>query len=109
MAVTEVQCEQIRYQLRIVQQMTGCSTSVLNLVLQKLQPFLKGCEHVQNFKMSRVRARTQSDIKRRLNGCVGCHNYVFSPKCRDRVCPQCGHGRYDAKGNANEVVYLHFV
>ena len=97
-------CAAIRYQLRVVQNITGCSTRVLNLVLQKLQPFLKGCEQVKHFQMTRVRARKKSPIKRQMHGCVGCDSFVFGPKCPDSVCPRCGQERYDAKGKANEVV-----
>ena len=95
----------IRYQLRIVQNMTGCSTSVLNVLLQKLQPFLKGCENVKKLQMTRVRARKESPLKRTLHGCVGCNSHVFGPQCPHRVCPRCGHERYDDNGNANEVVF----
>ena len=94
---------EIRYQLRIVQNISGCSTATLNLVLQKLQPFLKGCSHIKNLKMTRVRTRKESPYKKSLHGCIGCHAFVFGPQCRDRVCPGCGQQRYDDNGKANEV------
>ena len=99
--------KQIRLQLRKVQNITGCATSVLNLVLQHLQPFLKGCEQVKNLKMPRVRSRQETRIKCRLHGCVGCHDHVFGPSNRDAHCTKCGHDRYDAKGHANEVFCMH--
>ena len=54
--------EQVRAQLRIVQNKTGCATSVLNLVLQKLKPYLKGVENESVVKMRRVRARQKMQL-----------------------------------------------
>ena len=88
-------------QLRIVQNITGCSTSVLNLVLARLQPYLKGCDKVT---MCRVRSRQRTCTKRQLHGCVGCHEYVFSPASKSKECPKCQHPRYDRSGNAHEVI-----
>ena len=48
--------EQIYRELRQVQNITGCSTKTLDLILSRLHPFLKGCEDVE-LKMPRVRAR----------------------------------------------------
>ena len=96
-----VQC--IRKQLRIVQNLTGCSEKTLNLVLEKLQPFLKGCEKVKNLKMCRVRARQQSTVKKQLHGCVHCSEHVFAPECRLQRCPKCGGRRFNAKGKPHEV------
>ena len=92
--------------LRHVQTLSNCATSTLNLVLKYLQPFLKGCEHVQNLKMERVRARKQSRFKRCLNGCVGCNDHVFGPASRDKTCPKCGHARFDAQGKPHEVCWF---
>ena len=97
--------EQVLREMRKVQSITGCATSTLNLVLQHLQPFLEGLQHVKKLQMPRVRSRVQSRFKRRLHGCVGCHNHVFGPDCKDRVCPGCGHSRYDVKGVPNEVCW----
>ncbi len=106
-AVARVPCEDaaapIRKQLRIVQNITGCPTNWLNLVLKRLQPFLKGCEHVVNLRMHRVRARQETPVKRTIHGCVGCHEHVFAPKCSDTRCPKCDHPRYCAAGKPNEV------
>ena len=96
--------EQVRAQLRIVQNKTGCATSVLNLVLEKLKPYLKGVEKHSVVKMRRVRARQKNEIKQQLHGCVGCHGHVFGPSCRVKQCPQCGHPRYDRRGNPHEVI-----
>ena len=77
----------------------------MDCVLHHLQPFLKGCEQVKNLRMPRVWARTASIFKLRLTGCVGCNNHVFGPHSRDRVCPQCQHPRYNAKGQFNELCW----
>ena len=34
-----------------------------------------------------------------------CNNHVFGPHSRDRVCPQCQHPRYNAKGQPNELCW----
>ena len=104
-AVTDAEEEvhdEIRKQLRIVQNISGCSTSVLNLVLARLQPYLKGCGN-KRVKMCRVRSRKHTAVKRQLHGCVGCHEHVFSPESKMRACPKCEHPRFDTKGNAHEV------
>ena len=88
--------------LRLVQNLSNCTTSTLNLVLKHLQPFLKGCEHVEQLKMGRVRARKQSCYKRSLHGCVGCDDHVFGPTTRDKTCPKCGHARFNVKGKPHE-------
>ena len=98
-------CEQVIKEMRKVQNITGCTTATLDCVLQHLQPFLKGCEEVKNLRMPRVRARKASPFKLRLTGCVGCHNHVFGPHSRERVCPQCAHPRYNAKGQPHEICW----
>ena len=87
-AVPDVRCaddndtiEEIRAQLRIVQNKTGCATSLLNLVLEKLGPYLKGVDASVKIQMCRVRARTLTAIKKQLHGCVGCNDHVFVPSC----------------------------
>ena len=94
-------CEQVLHQLRKVQNLTGCTTSTLDAVLQHLQPFLKGCEELQNLQMPRVRARKACAFKLQLHGCVDCNDHVFGPHDVDEVCPKCAHSRYDDKGNPN--------
>ena len=86
----------IRHQMRKVQNITGCSTRTLNVALQHLQPFLVGCVQIpkKKFAIRRIRARKKSRCKRLLNGCIGCHKYVFGPKELIRSCPLCGHDRY---------------
>ena len=98
-------CEQVIKEMRKVQNITGCTTATLDCVLQHLQPFLKGCEEVKNLRMPRVRARKASPFKLRLTGCVGCDNHVFGPHSRERVCPQCAHPRYNAKGQPHEICW----
>ena len=97
---------QIRRELRIVQRQSGCSTRTLNLVLQRLQPFLKGCEGEPSIKMNEVRTRKESPVKRRLSGCVGCNKFVFGPEDKSTECPKCAHPRYDEKGKLNEVCWF---
>ena len=96
---------QIQCELRKVQAMTGCSTKTLDLVLQRLQPFLKGCENVSVFKMKQARAKRQSKIKRQLHGCVGCNNHVFGPANKTTHCPKCTHPRYNLQGAPHEVCW----
>ena len=95
--------EQIYLQLRQVQRITGCSSKTLDVVLERLQPFLKGCEDATSLKMPRVRARKKSDIKKLLHGCVGCDGYVFGPDNDETVCPKCGDNRYTVDGKPREV------
>ena len=90
-------------QLRQVQRITGCSSKTLDVVLERLQPFLKGCEDATSLKMARVRARKKSDIKKLLHGCVGCDGYVFGPDNDETVCPKCGDNRYTVDGKPREV------
>ena len=99
-------CEQVLKQMRKVQNISGCATSTLDLVLKFLQPFLKGCEDVKNFAMPRVRARKACRFKLRLNGCVGCNDHVFGPRSEDQVCPKCAHPRYNAKGKPHELCWF---
>jgi rubrerythrin len=96
--------EKIYVQLRQVQNMTGCTTRTLNAVLQKLHPFLKGCENVDKLMMPRVRARRKSPVKQQLHGCNRC-DYVFGPANNRRNCPQCGNSRY-LDGKPQEVTYV---
>ena len=93
---------QIFRELRQVQNITNCSTKTLDLILQRLHPFLKGCEDVKQLKMPRVRARTKSIFKQQLHGCTGCDGYVFGPENVETRCPQCGDSRY-ANGKPREV------
>lgn len=93
--------EQIYRELRQVQNITGCSTKTLDLILSRLHPFLKGCEDVE-LKMPRVRARKKSQFKQQLHGCAGCDNYVFGPENVETRCPHCGDERY-TNGKPKEV------
>ena len=102
--------EQIFLQLRQVQQITGCSTKTLDVVLERLHPFLKGLEDVAHLKMPRMRARKKTDFKKQLHGCVGCHDYVFGPDNCETLCPKCGSDRYTLDGKPREVrlFFYHF-
>ena len=99
--------EEIIYlQLRQVQQITGCTTQTLNVMLQKLHPFLKGCEDVKKLQMPRIRARRKSPFKKQMHGCVGpdCF-YIFGPENTASHCPQCGDSRYSPNGKPKEVCH----
>ena len=98
-------CAQVLKQMSLVKNITGCATSTLDQVLKHLQPFLKGCEEVKNFKMPRVREYKRSPFKLRLTGCVGCDDHVFGPRSVEQVCPRCAHPRYNDKGKPHEVVW----
>ena len=103
--------EQIFLQLRQVQLTTGCSTKTLDVVLERLHPFLKGLEDVAHLKMPRMRTRKKTDFKKQLHGCVGCNDYVFGPDNRETLCPKCGSDRYTLDGKPREVrlsVYIYF-
>ena len=93
---------QIFHELRQVQNITHCSTKTLDLILQRLHPFLKGCEDVKQLKMPRVRARKKSIFKQQLHGCTGCDAYVFGPENVETRCPHCGYSRY-TNGKPREV------
>ena len=93
-------------EMRKVQVTTNCPITTLDLILSKLQPFLKGLENVKGLKMPKVRARATSRFKRCLHGCVDCNDHVFGPKDLDRSCPKCGHSRYEDKGKPNEVCWF---
>lgn len=101
----EKSTEEIIYlQLRQVQLLTGCTTQTLNVMLQKLQPFLKGCEDVKNLQMPRMRSRRKSPFKKQLHGCVGADCfYVFGPENTATHCPECGDSRYSPDGKPKEV------
>ena len=90
-------------ELRWVQEQTGCSTRTLNLVLQRLKPFLKGCESLERLQMKRVWRETK--VKRRLHGCIGCNDHVYGPTAKEAFCPRCAYPRYDSFGNPHEVCW----
>ena len=46
--------EQIYQELRQVQLLTGCTTKTLNVMLKRLDPFLKGCAGVKKLQIPRV-------------------------------------------------------
>ena len=102
---TAARVNEVLVALRTVQSRTNVATSTLNLILQVLQPFLKGLENVKGLKMRKIRARSQSRFKRLLHGCVDCHDHVFGPRNKDKVCPKCGHPRYNDAGKPNEVCW----
>ena len=91
--------------LRHVQRQSRCTTTTLKSVLQVLKPFL----NIDTSRMDVWRA-TKNIYKRtgatllKLNGCVGCDDYVFLPDEHNDHCPLCGHERYSNAGNANEVM-----
>lgn len=96
--------EQIYAELRQVQLQTSCTTQTLNVVLQRLHPFLKGCEGIKKLQMPRVRARQLSRFKKQLHGCVGADClYVFGPENQEDHCPKCGESRYSPDGKPKEV------
>ena len=95
----------IRKSLRLVQNITGCVTKTLNLVLQHLHPFLKGVGHIKRLQMERHRTK-ESLVKRRLHGCASCNEYVFGPENRNTHCPKCGYPRCDESGNPHEVQFV---
>ena len=101
--------EQIYQELRQVQLLTGCTTKTLNVMLEKLHPFLKGCEDVKKMQMPRVRARKLSRFKKQLHGCVGADcSYVFGPENKEVHCPECGVARYLLDGKPKEVSHSLF-
>ena len=94
--------------LREVQLISGCTTRTLNVMLQKLKPFLKGCEHVKNLQMPRMRSRRKSQFKMQLHGCVRADcEYVFGPENTATHCPECGDSRYSLDGKPQEVSLSH--
>ena len=96
--------EQIYAELRQVQLQTSCTTQTLNVVLQRLHPFFKGCEGIKKLQMPRVRARQLSRFKKQLHGCVGADClYVFGPENQEDHCPKCGESRYSPDGKPKEV------
>ena len=96
--------EQIYAELRQVQLLTRCTTQTLNVMLQRLHPFFKGCEGVKKLQMPRVRARKLSRFKKQLHGCVGADClYVFGPENKEVHCPKCGESRYSSDGKPKEV------
>ena len=93
--------EKIYLELRQVQNITGCTTNTLNVMLQKLHPFLKGVEDVKKMQMPRMRARRKSLFKQQLHGCVRCE-HVWGPETHTTHCPD-GHSRYQINGKPHEV------
>ena len=103
--IAQQRVNEVQKALRHVQNLSNCSTTTLNLVLTHLQPFLAGLQNVKGLKMPTSRARKKSRFKKALQGCIGCHQYVFGPTSRERACPQCGHARYNDAGKPNEVCW----
>ena len=95
--------------LRSVQRRTGCSTKVLNLTLQTLQPFL-----VAKMDVTFEKKKENTEHKLiceagceydELHGCVGCNKHVFGPSDDRVTCPKCGHCRFDEQTRLpNEVM-----
>ena len=96
--------QKIYLELRQVQNITGCTTKTLNVMLQKLHPFLKGCEDVKKLQMPRMRSRRKSPFKMQLHGCVRADcGHVFGPENTATHCPACGDSRYSLDGKSHEV------
>ena len=89
--------------LRKVQNQTGCSTRTLKKTYAELQPWIKGkCSFRQVDKLLRCESGATSI---RLNGCVGCHAYVFTPEDPRRRCPLCNYPRFAADDKPNETCF----
>ena len=107
--------ERIFCALRLVQNETGCSTRTLNVFLQRMHIFFKGCTDVKKWEMPRVRARKKSPLKRCLHGCVGCDNYVYGPDSVENECPKCGDARYSLERKTQRgcthffLLYIFFI
>ena len=103
--------DEICVALRRVQKKTGCSTKTLNLVHEALRPYLRA-QFDGPLKVShatkKIAGRSGAVILR-LHGCVGCHEHVFMPKCRARLCPKCQSPRYQANGKPKEVSMVSWV
>ena len=89
--------------LRKVQSKTGCSTRTIKKVYEELEPFIekkksRGFRHVD--KLMRAVSGAASI---RLDGCVGCHSYVFEPQDKQQQCPICEHPRFSDNGKPNET------
>ena len=90
--------------LRKVQSQTGCSTRTLKKTYAALKPFMKkkgrGLRQV-----SKVMRGVSGATSIRLNGCVSCHAYVFTPEDKRRRCPTCDHPRFAPDGKPNETCF----
>lgn len=89
--------------LRRLQQRSGCSDVACEDILSTFRKYL-GIDAPTNFRQYDKDMRKHSGAEMlRLNGCSNCKRHVYLPSDKDKVCPRCGHSRYDAKGVPLEV------
>ena len=88
--------------LRKVQSQTGCSTRTIKKTYEALEPYFekksRGFRHVD-----KVLRAVSGAVSIRLDGCVGCHSYVFDPQNKKLQCPICDHRRFSDTGTPNET------
>ena len=98
--------EQLCLALRKIQRRTGCTTKVLEVTLKVLRPFFKRPVSPSCLRRSNRLFFERAGAKMvKLNGCVHCNRFVFTPQDRRHTCPICGHSRYGDDGQAHEVCY----
>ena len=99
------QLEKISIALRQVQRTTGCATTTLNKTIQALKEHMN-VNIPQHFKVSCIDNQMCDEggaSVLELNGCVGCHEHVYTPQSPRMSCPKCGHPRFNNSLKANEV------
>jgi len=104
--------EQFCSDLRRLQQRRKCTDSVCADIVLTLGKYLK--VDLKNFRKNDKKMQEAAGVKfLRLNGCIGCHNFVYLPDDARTHCPQvlesgtvCGKPRFNAAGKAHEVLYF---
>jgi len=94
--------DQVCVALRKVQSQTGCSTRTIKKTYEALEPFIG--KKSRGFRyIDKVLRGVSGAVSIRLDGCVGCHAYVFDPQNRKKQCPICDHPRFSDNGTPNET------
>lgn len=93
--------------LRRVQSETGCSTRTLKKAYAALKPFMTArARKGRSFRqVDKVLRGASGATSMRLNGCIGCHGYVFTPQDASTHCPKCDYPRFSPKGKPNETCF----
>ena len=98
--------------LRKIQQRSKCTEALCADVVLTLGKYLNVTP--RNFRKYDKQMQQAAGINfLRLNGCIGCKNYVYLPSDPRRVCPRvkedgnvCGSPRFDDQGKAVEVCFV---
>ena len=102
--------EQLCADIRRLQQRSGCTDVVCKEILQLFKEYAGGVKITSTmtkaFSGCDKKLQSAAGVKvLKLNGCVRCHKHVYTPDDKARVCPHCGHTRFDEEDKPNELVF----